>query len=100
MLLKAHRMTHKELAQKINVPLKTLEGWKYFDRIPGTQIVYNMAVTLGVSSNYLLGGEEKDIAYRRLRELAARDTLTKMEAMLQDIMREAGKIKALSPRPK
>ena len=68
----------------------------YFDRIPGTQIVYNIAVSLGVSSNYLLGGEEKDIAYRRLSELAARETLGKMEAMLQDVLREAAKIKPLS----
>ena len=96
MLLGAHRLTQKEFAHRIHVPLSTLQRWIHSDIIPGTQFVYNMAVTLGVSSNYLLGGEEKDLEERRLLELAARETLSKVEALAQLILSETAKIKPLN----
>ena len=95
MLLKAHKMTQKQFAQMINIPLSTLYRWLHFNTVPDTYTVYAIAVSLGVTSNYLLGGEEKDIEYRRLSELAAREALSKVEDIAQLILEEAGKIKPL-----
>ena len=72
-LLKAHKMTQKELTGRLGIPLSTFQGWIYYKRIPDTMTAYSMAVTLGVTLNYLLGGRERDITIGRLKELAARD---------------------------
>ena len=94
-LLKANKLTQKKFAEIIDLPLKTLERWIHFDRIPHTQALYNMAVALGVTTNYLLGGGEKEIAERRIKELEARETLSKVESLVQIILSETEKIKPL-----
>ena len=61
-LIKAHKMTQKQFAEYLGVPVHTLYGWIKYDRIPDTSTAYNMAVVLGVTLNYLLGGREAEIA--------------------------------------
>ncbi|MCL2094200.1 MAG: helix-turn-helix domain-containing protein [Treponema sp.] len=94
-LLKSHKMSQRQLAELIKVPLKTLERWIQKDLIPPISVVYRMAVTLGVTSNYLLGGEEKAIYERRIIELAAREALSKVEDLARLILQETAKIKPL-----
>ncbi|MCL2094480.1 MAG: helix-turn-helix domain-containing protein [Treponema sp.] len=94
-LLKAHGMTQKRLAELIGTSQNTLERWKRYNRIPSTQVVYFIAINLGVSSNFLLGGEEKDIAHRRKKELEARRSIKKIEDLLLKALEEARKIKPL-----
>ena len=87
-LLKAHKLTQKNFAQKIHIPPSTLNRWIQYNRIPNTYVVYSMAVTLGVSSNFLLGNEEKDIGARRLSELKVRVALGKIEGLIEEILVE------------
>ena len=89
MLLKAHKMTQKQLADRIAVSLNTLQGWIHYDRIPETATAYAIAVTLGVTLNYLLGGLERDITTARLKELAARDAASRITELAAAILEEA-----------
>ena len=95
LLLKAHKITQKKFSEHILIPISTLTGWIHYDRIPDTETVYRMAILLGVTSNFLLGGEEKDIAERRLSELAAREALFKIRELAELILKETGKVKLI-----
>ena len=95
-LLRNHKITQKQLADKTHIPLSTLTRWMHFGIIPDTARLYNIAVTLGVTSNILLGGGEKDIEERRIRELAARRALAIVEDLAKKILvevQEAGPLR-------
>ena len=94
-LLKKHKMTQRELAEKTYIPYGTLTRWMHFGRVPNTVSVYSIAIILGVTSNFLLGGEEKDIGERRINELAARRALAIVEDLAKKILVEAKKGKPL-----
>ena len=87
-LLKAHKLNQKQLAERIFIPPSTLSRCIKHGRIPNTYIVYSIAVVLGVTSNYLLGGEESDVEASRFRELKAREALGKIEELAEAILKE------------
>ena len=95
MLLKAHKMTQKQLADRLEIPVSTLTCWIHHNRIPDTSSAYSIAILLGVTLNYLLGGKERDIAIGRLNELAARDSAARIIGLAESILKEACKMKPI-----
>ena len=94
-LIKAHKMTQKQFAEYMGISINTLEGWIKYDRVPETTMAYSIAVTLGVTLNYLLGGKERDIATARLKELEARNAAARIAELSRQIMKEAQKLRPL-----
>ena len=95
-LIKAHKMTQKQLAEYLGVPVHTLYGWIRHGRVPDTSTAYDMAVVLGVTLNYLLGGREAEIADWRLKELAARDAAASILKLAAQIQEETSKLRPLT----
>ena len=94
-LLKAHKMTQKQLAEYLGISFHTLVGWIRYDRIPDTVAAYSMAITLGVTLNYLLGNKEAKIADWRYKELAARDAAARILELAARIQEETRKLRPL-----
>lgn len=95
-LLRAHKMTQKQFAEYLGVSVNTLTGWIRYERIPDTGTAYDMAIVLGVTLNYLLGGREAEIADWRLKELAARDAAARIMELLAQIQQETRKLRPLT----
>jgi transcriptional regulator with XRE-family HTH domain len=94
-LIKAHKMTQKQFADYIGIPVNTFTGWMHYGRIPDTVAAYDMAVALGVTLNYLLGGKEVKIADWRLKELAAREAAANILELTEQIQKEVRKLRPL-----
>jgi len=94
-LIKAHKMTHKQFSEYMGIPLNTLKGWMRYERIPDTGTAYEIAVVLGVTLNYLLGGREAEIADWRRKELTARDAAARILELASQIEEEASKLRPL-----
>ena len=94
-LIKAHKMTQRQFAEHIGVSVNTFSGWIRHKRIPDTSTAYDMAVVLGVTLNYLLGGREAEIADWRLKELAARNAAGKILKLVAQIEKETRKLRPL-----
>ena len=94
-LVKAHKMTQKQFAEYMGISYNTLLGWIRYQRIPDTGTAYDMAVVLGVTLNYLLGGREADIAAWRLKELTARDAAAKILKLTAEVENEVRKLRPL-----
>ena len=94
-LIKAHKMTQKQFAEHIGVSVNTFSGWIRYKRIPDTATAYDMAVVLGVTLNYLLGGREAEIADWRLKELTARDAAAHILELAAEIQEEVRKLRPL-----
>ena len=88
-------MTHKQFAEYIGISLNTFSGWIRNKRIPDTSTAYDMAVVLGVTLNYLLGGKEAEIADWRLKELTARDAAARILKLSAQIQEEVRKLRPL-----
>ena len=95
MLLKAHKITQKQFADRLEIPFSTLVSWIHYNRIPDTSAAYSMAVTLGVTLNYLLGGLERYITVGRLNELAAREAAARIRELAESILNEANMMKPI-----
>ena len=93
-------MTQKQFAEYMGISAHTFSGWIRHKRIPDTGTAYEMAVVLGVTLNYLLGGREAEIADWRFKELAARDTAGKILKLADQIQKEVSKIRPLMKIPK
>ena len=89
-------MTQKQFAEFLGIPVNTLYGWIRYNRIPDTPTAYDMAVVLGVTLNYLLGGREAEIADWRLKELAARDAAARILKLAAQIQEETAKLRPLT----
>ena len=102
-LLKAHKMTQKQLAEYMGISVHTLTNWIRYKRIPDTGTAYEMAIVLGVTLNYLMGGREAEIADWRRKELAAREAAAQIMELAARIQTEARKLrplmKILTPSP-
>ena len=94
-LIKAHNMTQKQYAEYLGLSLSTLQGWIHYERVPEITMAYTIAVTLGVTLNYLLGGKERDIAAARKKELEARNSAARIVKLAEQIIKEAKSINPL-----
>ena len=94
-LVKAHKMTHRQFAEYIGISPNTFSNWIRYKRIPDTGTAYDMAIALGVTLNYLLGGREAKIADWRMKELAARNAAAHILDLVNEIQRETRKLRPL-----
>ena len=94
-LIRAQNMTYKQYAEYLGISVNTLYGWIKHERVPELSMAYTIAVTLGVTLDYLFGGKERNIADARLKELAARRAAAKVLKMAEQIVRELKEIKPL-----
>ena len=99
-LIKAHKMTHRQFAEYIDISHNTFNGWIKYERIPDTGTAYDIAIALGVTLNYLLGGKEAEIADWRMKELAARNAAARILEMAAVIEEEAAKLRPLAKKKK
>ena len=99
-LIKAHKMTHKQFAEHIGISPNTFGGWVRHGRIPDTETAYDIAVVLGVTLNYLLGGREAEVADWRYKELAAREAAGRILKLTAQIEEETRKLRPLMKKPK
>ena len=60
-LRKQKKLTQKQLASMIGVKNSVISFYEVGDRIPSPEIIVKLAVTLHVSSDYLLGIEKADV---------------------------------------
>ena len=94
-LIKAHKMTQRQFAEHMGISSHTFNGWVRYERIPDTGTAYEMAVVLGVTLNYLLGGKEAEIADWRLKELSAREAAARILKLAGQIQEETRKLRPL-----
>ena len=91
-LIKSHKMTHKQFAEYIDIPLRSFEGMIYHNRIPVLTLALDMATALGVSVEYLANGEDRDLKNKRLKELENRETAVRISKLSMQIHKESEKI--------
>ena len=94
-LIKAHKMTHRQFADYMGISPYTFNNWMRYKRIPDTSTAYDMAIVLGVTLNYLLGGREAEIADWRIKELTARDAAARILELDAQVQEEARKLRPL-----
>jgi transcriptional regulator with XRE-family HTH domain len=87
-LLKAAKLSRKQFAVSLQIPPRTFEGWIYSNRIPDAIIAHKMAVLLGVSADYLSGGNDSNFPAKRFKELAARSSAARIESLAHQIRNE------------
>jgi transcriptional regulator with XRE-family HTH domain len=76
-----------------------LTNWIRYKRIPDTSTAYEMAIVLGVTLNYLLGGREAEVADWRIKELTARDAAARILELAAQVQEEARKLRPLIKKP-
>ena len=93
-------MTQRQFAEHMGISANTFSGWVRHERIPDTGTAYEMAVVLGVTLNYLLGGREAEIADWRYKELATREAAANILKLADQIQEETRKLRPLMKIPK
>ena len=88
-------MSYKEYAAYLGISVHTLYGWIKYKRVPDLPMAYTMAVTLGVTLNYLFGGKETNITQARLKELEARKTAAEALKLAKLMIKEMEKLRPL-----
>ena len=88
-LIKAHNLSQKQFADHLGVSINTLQGWIKHERVPETSMAYRVAISLGVTLDYLFSGKERDIAMARYKELTAKQTAARMAKLAEQIIKEA-----------
>lgn len=84
-LIEQHGYTQKELAQKAGVTEAAMSHYLKGDRVPRASVLMRLAETLGVTTDYLMGGDDEngldDI--QRAQRLIARNVyqMTKEQKM-------------------
>jgi len=95
-LIKAHKITQKQFAEYLNIPLGSLQGMIHHERMPVLDFALDMATVLGVSVEYLANGKDKEAADRRRKELADRQSAIQISKLTAQIQKEAEKIQSKS----
>ena len=91
-LIKAHKMTQKQFAERIDIPAGTFHGLMYHNRMPVLDLALDIAKVLGVSVEYLANGSDREIANKRLKELSDRQSASQIIKLISQITKEAEKI--------
>ena len=87
-LIKAHNMTQEQFAKRLGFSPHTVRNWIYHNRVPELSAAYDIAFTLGVTLEYLLGGKNKDITEIRLREIESRKAAARILKMMEKIQEQ------------
>ena len=87
-LIKAHNVSQEKFAAHLGMPLSTLKGWIFHNRIPDVESAFVMAAALGVTVDYLVYGKENDtVEEEKKRRSTVKEAAVRLQA-LQDQMRE------------
>ena len=92
-LLKDHKMTQKEFAEYINIPLSTFQGMIHYERLPVLDLALNIAKVLGVTVEYLANGNDREMVNKRLKTLADRQSVSVISKLSFQIIKETEKIR-------
>lgn len=71
--LKSLGMTQRELAKSVGVDVTTLSRYVSGDREPKPEVLANIATALHTTSDFLLGIENNNFDYPKIRRLIARN---------------------------
>ena len=79
-ILRANKITQKNFAASIDLNYNTFKFWISYGYYPDAKTAYDIAVALGVTSEYLVAGKETQIILDErkrifLREKAVRDIM-------------------------
>ncbi|MCL2093509.1 MAG: helix-turn-helix domain-containing protein [Treponema sp.] len=96
-LIHAQNMSLKDYANYLNIRVNTLYSWIKHKRVPEVTMAYDIAVTLGVTLDYLLGGNETTIVKAREKELAQRRAARRALRLTEEV---TGVLKEMKPLDK
>ena len=92
-LIKAHNVNQEKFAAHIGIPLSTLKGWMYHNRIPDVGCAYAIAAALGVTVDYLVFGKEKDtVAEEKKRRSTVKEAAARLLSLQDQIQDDMGRI--------
>jgi transcriptional regulator with XRE-family HTH domain len=80
-------LSQKELAEKLEMPLRTYGSYERGERDISTAILLNICKTLNISSDYLLGRESWDKESERFEE-EFNDREEKLRAIIADYLND------------
>ena len=79
-LIKAHKITQKEFAAYIGIPISTFRAWMHYKRVPDFITAFDIAVALGVSLEYLAKGKEDDTTEEeKLKRSGIKEAVARMK---------------------
>jgi len=93
-LIKEHKITQKQFAEYLNIPLGSLQGMMHHDRMPVVALAIDMATLLGVTVEYLANGKDRDVIDKRRKELADKQSANQILKLAVQIQKEAEKIQS------
>jgi len=73
-LIRAHKISQEKFSAYIGISFNTLKTWLKFNRIPDAYTAHDIAVSLGVSVEYLVTGEDGKAMEIREKEAIDRKT--------------------------
>lgn len=72
--LKERNMLQKELAEKVNITEAVLSRYISGDRKPNPEILANIATALNTTTDYLLGIENYDFDFGKIKRMIGRNS--------------------------
>ena len=91
-LIKAHKISREKFAAYIGISYNTLKSWILHNRIPDAYTTYYIAVSLGVTMEYLVEGSDGKASEQREQEAFARKTAAAEIRKMTKKIRECVKI--------
>ena len=92
-LIKAHKISQKDLAQYIDLNYNTLKNWIHFDRLPDAGTACAIASALGVTAEYLVWGIDGEFDKNHEKEVLTRKTAAaNIRKLVKKIERDASLI--------
>lgn len=85
-LLKKTNVQQKELADRVGVSEGVMSRYISGDRDPKPEMLANIATALKTTSDYLLGIEENDYSYSKVKRMIARNAQNMTEQEKRDLI--------------
>lgn len=82
----ALKLNQKQMAESVNIPLKSYQAYEYDKSLPSVKVIMRMADTYNVSADYLLGRSDMpnptNFDEREVREaFAIRDDVRRLQQL-------------------
>ncbi len=85
-MLEKRNMSQRKLAERIQITEQQLSRYISGDREPKPEIVANIATALQTTSDYLLGLEDGEFNFNRVRRLIARNASDMSDDKKRELM--------------